>query len=910
MRPLLLALLTGALVVALLGAFGTIPPLGAWLDPLDGLYRTARVAETPDEATLDLPGLEGEVTVVRDARGVPHIFADNDLDAVRALGYVVAQDRLFQLNLTPRLPAGRLAEAFGPDLVEADRFLRRTGMELGARRNLERIEREDGLELAILEAFADGVNAYTDALDPRDLPLEFHLLDLEPERWTPLHTLRVQQAMNYDLSWWTDKPDYTQLRNELGAEEYARLFPSPAPLYTPIVPGTGTLRPADLQRGVVPPDSLIPDSLFLMPELPSESTPSDTTSGDPPPADATPADATPADTTSGSDRFAWTDLADRFPDGILGRGAEVPGKGSNSWAVNGARSATGRPVLANDMHLSLTLPAIWYECRLVTPTMDVYGVAIPGAPLPVAGFTDAVAWGFTNTGSDQIDHYRLTLSDDGTQYRYDGRWLDIDLIPDTIRVKGADPVATTLAVTHWGPIMEQVPVPVAVQWTAHHPARSMQALWDMVHADGMDAFQEALRLWGAPMQNVTAASADGSIAIRSAGAFPIRRGGSGVGLLDGASTDGDWVAMVPFEALPTVIDPESGYVFSANQPPTGEADTTYLGHDWREGFRALRIEELLRGQPAHTPNQVASYHSDVRAVQHGLYVPLLDTLSGLSAEAAVARDAIVRWDGVADLDAEGALPLALVLQQLSELGWDEFDGRSMRPGDLALYRRLVEDPGARWWDIQATLSLENRDDLLRAALEATADTLAARYGSDPAGWTWGAHHMVEFQHLTQSEALQPLWRGPYPHPGFSRSVAPGTGSLRGDWTSFTTTHAASWRMVVEFTPSGPVGRGVYPGGQSGNPLSQHYDDAIETWRAFDYYDLLRPASPDAVPDGQRLTLTPAAPPAPSQETPDPGDSDPGDSDPGGASTEPASDSVATGDTSAVNEARTDTLGAE
>ncbi|MEL6704809.1 MAG: penicillin acylase family protein [Bacteroidota bacterium] len=906
MRPLLLALLTGAVVVALLGAFGTIPRVGAWLDPLDGLYRTARAAATPDEATLDLPGLEGPVTVVRDARGVPHIFAEHDLDAVQALGYVVAQDRLFQLNLTPRMPAGRLAEAFGPDLVETDRFLRRTGMELGARRNLERIEQEGGLELALLEAFAVGVNAYTDALDPRDLPLEFRLLDLAPERWTPLHTLRVLQAMSYDLSWWTDKAGYTQLRDELGTEEYERLFPSLAPLYAPVVPGTGALRPADLQRGTVPPDSLVPDSLFLLPDTPS-------------------APLQPADTTSASDGFAWADIVARFPDGILGRGAEVPGKGSNSWAVNGTRSATGRPVLANDMHLALTLPAIWYECRLVTPSMDVYGVTIPGAPLPVAGFTDAVAWGFTNTGSDQVDHYRLTLSDDGTQYRYDGRWLDIDLVPDTIHVKGGDPIPTTLGVTHWGPILEQVPEPVAVQWTAHRPARTMQALWDMIHADGMDAFQEALRSWDTPMQNVTVASADGSIAIRSTGAYPIRRGGSGAGLLDGASTDGDWVAMVPFEALPTVIDPESGYVFSANQPPTGEADTTYLGHDWREGFRALRIEQLLDGQLSHTPNQVASYHGDVRAVQHGLYVPLLDTLSGLSAEAAAARDAIVRWDGVADLDAEGALPLALFLRQLDALGWDEFDGRELRPGDLTLYRRLIEDPGARWWDIQFTLGLENRDDLLRAALEAAARVLSNRYGPEPADWTWGEHHAVEFQHLTQSEALRPLWRGPYPHPGFSRSVAPGTGSLRGGWTSFTTTHAASWRMVVEFTASGPVGRGVYPGGQSGNPLSTHYDDAIDVWRSFDYFDLQRPVSPDAVPEGRRLTLTPAAgavdEPAPTQDSTDSGDTPPSDAAADGSTavdtvsgdtvsgdTVP-SDTVRT-DTVRTDTVRTDTLGAE
>ncbi|MEM9998498.1 MAG: penicillin acylase family protein, partial [Bacteroidota bacterium] len=882
MRALLLALTTGALVVALTGAFGALPPLGHWLDPHDGLYCTARAAHAAPTGTLDLPGLDAPVEVVRDARGVPHIFARTDLDAVRALGYVVAQDRLFQLNLTPRLPAGRLAEAFGPDLVETDRFLRRTGMLHGARLNLDRIREEDGIEWALLNAFADGVNAYTTALAPEDLPLEFHLLDLEPELWTPLHTLLVLQAMNYDLSWWTDKPDYTRLQDELGDEEYARLFPTPAPLYTPIVPGTGALRPADLMPGQMAATPL--DTLQTRPDaLPSDILPSDSVAVDSAAVDTTTFDPVEADTTGGVDGFAerpntWQQVQEALrKHGVLGRGAEIPGKGSNAWAVNGTRSATGRPILANDMHLSLTLPAIWYEVRLATPTMDVYGVTIPGAPLPVAGFTEHNAWGFTNTGSDQIDHYRLALTEDGTQYRYQDRLLDIDLVPDTVRVKGEDALLDTLAFTHWGPVLSTEslraePEPVAIQWTAHRPARTLRALWEMAHATSFDGFQEALRFWDAPMQNVTVASADGSIAIRSSGAFPIRKGGSGAGLLDGSTDEGEWVAMVPFEALPYVRDPETGYVFSANQPPVGPQDTTYFGHDWREGYRALRIEKLLAGQTSHTPDDLAAYHGDVLAVQHRLFVPLLDTLDGLSDEAAVALDAIRQWDGVADLDAGGALPLALFMQRLRALAWDEFEGRGLAPGELTLYRHLIEAPEARWWDIQATLALEDRDDLLRAALEAATDTLAARFGTDPEGWMWGDHHTVEFQHLTQSEALRPLWRGPYAHPGFARTVAPGTGSLRGDWTGLTTTHAASWRMVVEFGPNGPVARGVYPGGQSGNPLSPHYDDAIETWRAFGYFDLERPASPDAVPDGQRLTLNPAVqapltPALPGEETP-------------------------------------------
>ncbi len=374
-RLRLLVVLVGtlALLAALLAAGGTRitgqPPLAALLDPVDGLYRHARHTDRSGEAGFALAGLDGTVEVVRDERGVPHIYAQSDRDAIRAFGYVTAQDRLFQMDFIPRVASGRLSEAVGEAALDYDRSLRETGMDWGARRNLARIEEEGGVALDVLTWYAEGVNAYLDALAPNDLPLEFQLLGYTPDRWSPLQTLRMLQYMAHNLSYDEREPELSAVRAKMDAASFDRLFPEHSPLVVPIVPTPG---------GGAAPDRRV--------------------------------EPYPADTLARK----LTGLAEGF----------IPGKGSNNWAVAGARSATGMPILAGDMHLQLTLPAIWYEAHLVTPTMNSYGVAVPGAPLPVEAFNDHLGWTFTNTGADQIDHYALTVNPAGTQYLYDGLWHD------------------------------------------------------------------------------------------------------------------------------------------------------------------------------------------------------------------------------------------------------------------------------------------------------------------------------------------------------------------------------------------------------------------------------------------------------------------------------------------------------
>ena len=862
--PLVLATALAAALLFVLKGGGWDVPIGDWLDPVDGVYRTARLGVHPARAEADVAGLGAAVRVVRDGRGVPHIFAQSLPDASAALGYVVAQDRLFQLDFQPRVAAGRLAELFGPDQLQTDRYLRRTGMAWAARRDAARIREEGGPELEVVEAFARGVNAYLATLTPADYPIEMRLLGYAPEPWSLEKTLLLQQLMHFDLTFNTDRASYGPLEAALGAD-FRTLYPEPGPFYAPILPSAAARPPASiapLDTAAAPVQGRVRRRYRPLPSI-----------GDPAIAPALPEllPTRPLPLPRGLDSLGTSSVGATDPLRLVAaavRGGEHPlvsvgyeweGKGSNSWAVFGTRSASGQPVLANDMHLRLSLPSVWYEAHLATPEANVYGVTFPGAPLPVAAFTDYVAWGFTNSGADQIDHYRVTLDAGRTRYRHDGEWRSLELLADTIRVAGEEAVLDTLRFTHWGPLLFEDD-PVAIQWTAHRPNRALRALHGMATARSAGAFERALRDWDGPMQNVLYATRDGDVRIRAAGLLPIRAGGSGAGLLDGDSTAGDWTGFVPFDQMPAADTPRRGYLFSANQPPAGPEFPYYLGHDWRAAYRSLRIDSLLSRTPRHRASDLRRYQADVHAVQRDLFGPLLARLDGLDDRTAALRDLLVRWDGEAGLDRNEPLAYMLFLDALEKAVWDEWEALDQaapealaplpRPSQPALYNLLATDPMSRWFDEVSTAAPESADDMLRQALTAAGDSLRRSFGADPDSWRWGAHHTVEFQHLTRSDRLQALWRGPFPFPGFEDTVSPGGGR--------TTRHSASWRVVVDFSDGEPRGRGVYPGGQSGNPFSQQYDLHIPVYLANGYYELERPATVEGVSvPAATLVLRPA-----------------------------------------------------
>jgi penicillin amidase len=822
---IMLGMGAAGLLFALQHRFGSVPPMGVMLDPGDGLYRTARQARYPDRVTLRIDALEDSVTIVRDERGVPHIFAENDLDAVAALGYMAARDRLFQLDFVTRVAAGRLSAALGPSMLDTDRYLLRTGMEMGARRTWQRIRENDGIEKRIVEAYVAGVNARLERLAPQELPLEFRLLGYAPDPYTPMDVMRLLQYMTFNLTYDTDSPAYAALRQAMTGRAFRRLYPRDQDLYVPIVPPSG--------------DDSVGENAATSP---SKTVETFRGTGE-------------TFRRNVSTAFSGDTFIQQHPYAI--RNTQYA-KGSNNWAVGPRRSATGAPILAGDMHLDLTLPSIWYEAHLATPSMNTYGVTTPGAPLPIAAFNNYVGWTLTNVGADQIDHYALELDSSGTRYRYEGAWRPIRTVVDTIPVVGAAPVLDTLRYAHWGPVIQndapRTGAPVAVQWVGHEASTSLRALWGMNHARSEAEMQEAMRSWDTPSQNILVADRKGAISIRSTGLLPVRRGGHGAGLLDGSTDRFAWTGRIPFGELPHARNPKRGYLMSANQQPTDSSYRYYLDHDWRNGFRSLRIDSLLNRKPRHAVSDLARYQSDVRVVQRDLFAPLLDTLGGpLPLRADSLRRMLTRWNGEATLDRPEPLAMWVFMSELRSLAWDEpvFAGR-IEPKTWRLRELLVERPASRWLDVQATpRGREDAAGLLRRALVVAADTLAARYGWNPTGWRWGDHQRVVFEHLTGSEALRALWRGPEPWPGFRSTLSPSQ-PLR-------TTHSASWRVVVDFSTTPPRGYGVYPGGQSGNPFSRLYDRHLATYLDFRYYELRKPQTPSAMDEehvASRLVLQP------------------------------------------------------
>lgn len=763
---------------------GGIAPLGNLIDPARGLYHNARIAEHDSREVKVVSALIDGVTIERDERGIPHIFATSDRDAIVALGYVTAQDRLFQMDFVSRVAAGRMSEIFGPGSVEADKYLRATGMNWAAKQITQAHAQEQGLDYDLMVWFSEGVNAFINNLSYAERPFEFKLFGYAPEKHTPRHTILLMQYFNFDLSFESDDVAYGLAQARLSPEDYAELYPRHSTRYKPIIPS----------EAIASKNSI---------------------------------------STMGNTSIASSDalvLLKRMQGTLRGYGIEGfhPSKGSNNWAVTGERSVTGSPVLAGDMHQSLTLPSIWYEAHLATPFMNTYGVLSPGVPMLVEAFNDHVAWTYTNSGLDGIDHYLLRLSEDERSYEFDGDWIPLQMVPDTIHVKGEQAIIDTLVLSHLGPVVRDSSTAVAIKWVAHEKSHMMTALWEMNRAKDAAQLDSALRNWHSPAQNILYADTKGTIGIRVAGIAPLRGSGHGIGFLDGSTSTTEWVGNIPFDEMPSAVNPPHGYLTSTNQQPTTADYPYYLNHDWQAAYRSLRIDTLLSSKQQHSIEDMKNYQADFYVGQYDAFVPLLDSLSSLSPQAEAVRSALTEWDGFAEGETAGPLALHEYLIALKRLTWDEpvFVDLPV-PSETVLLTLLNRE--SKWLDIQETPAIEDAEALMAEALEEASSALLNQYGDD---WKWTSHHQVIFRHLTQTPALDMFWRGPYAYPGYDETLGPGDG--------LEVTHSASWRVVVDFSSNPPEGVGIYAGGQSGNPLSRHYDLQIQDYLNYNYYPLHKP----------------------------------------------------------------------
>jgi penicillin amidase len=786
-------LLAGLVLALLIGVsvwpVGPLPRLGDFLDPVHGVWTVAGQAELPDRAHAAIAGLAGPVTVHYDSRAVPHIFAGTELDAIRALGYVVAKDRLFQMELQWRAGAGRLTELLGPRLLDVDVESRRLGLADAANSRFQSLP-PDSRGRRLLEAFSDGVNARIHELGPQDLPLEYHLLGRRPSVWQPINSLNLLGRMGWTLALSEHEEHQQQARALIGPAAADALYPVHSPVQEPIVPN-GQLVPR-LDATPIP-----------APERPESA------------ARSSPAADQPVRAALAADAGLFDAL------------------GSNNWAVGPARTAAGHALLAGDQHLDLTLPSIWYEAHLVVAdSLDVYGVTIPGAPGILIGFNRDLAWTFTNTEADVRDRYAEVVDDAShpRHYRVDGVWRPLRLEPERyLDAKGRLILEDTLGFTHRGPLTSDGAGHwVSTRWTVLESGHELEAFSRAARARTVQGWLDSMASYQAPAQNMLVADRAGTIAIRSTGRFPLRPVVRGDLIQRGDTSAADWTGDWPVSALPQAVDPVQGYLASANQEPVDpRVNPKYLGANWYTPWRAIRINQLLRADSQVTPDAMRRYQTDPGSPAADLFVPAFFR----AARRYPARDTLQRaaqllaqWDRRYTRDNTRAVLYEEAMRQLQKLLWDELTWAGPHgpptppfPG-LGVVAELLQDPSNPWWDNGGTRDVvEDRDRTLADALVAAYAETVRRYGApDSGGWRWESIRHDNIYHLLRIPALSAL---DVPVQGGSSTLNPSSGSG---------TFGPSWRMVVELAP---VIRawGIYPGGQSGNPASSRYLDRVSAW---------------------------------------------------------------------------------
>jgi penicillin amidase len=827
--------------------------------------------QTNGEIALD--GLGAKVSVVRDARGIPHIEADNVTDLFRGQGFVTAQDRFFTMDLRRHVTAGRLAELVGTAGLASDRLIRTMGWRQVAEQSLPLLAPSTR---AALNAYAEGVNDYLQrASDASDLGLEYPALETSlgayrPEKWSATDSLAWLTAMAFDL-----KGNYAgeltrgRLAALLDPAMVASIYPSfESTAHAPILSGADW-QPGNLY-GHVSPGSVGP------PAQPVASS----TDSLPPGSAAALAEAQAA------------------LDGLSPLAGAGEGIGSNSWVLGPSHSASGKPLLANDPHLSTSMPGIWYQtslrCRTVTPECpyDVTGFAFAGFPGVIVGHNAAIAWGVTNLAPDVTDFYLEKV--DGDTYLRDGQQVPLSTSTEQIKVRGGEDVTLVVRKTGHGPILgDVVPAAAAVgakpvvsgvvqnegyavslAWTGLTPTTTADAVLGFDAATSFTDFRKAARSFAVPSQNLVYADVHGHIGYQAPGLIPIRRpstAGYPPGYLPAPGWDSqwDWTGYVPFDSLPWAYDPPEGVIVAANQQVTA-TPTPFLTTEWDYGYRAARISDLLAQGGPLTAEQMSSIQTDTRNTFAPTLVKALlaidlggDTFTG------EARDLLAGWDGSQPADDSEASAAAAYFNAVwSHLLADTFDDQlpdGMRADGGARWwaavTKLLADSGNLWWDDKRTPGLvENRDEMLRRALVEARLDLTKRLGVNPQDWSWGKLHTLTLAHpVLGSASSSGLVRAVFNRGAIAM---PGGGGIvdATSWDAavgFDVVAAPSMRMVVDL---GNLDSSTWVNqtGASGHAFDTHYSDQVDTWAAGGTYPWPFTTAAVTAARDDLLTLVPKA----------------------------------------------------
>ncbi|MFG2495015.1 penicillin acylase family protein [Streptomyces caniferus] len=859
---------------------------------------TVRASLPQTTGSLKLPGLTNPVDVVRDANGIPQIYADTDEDLFRAQGYVQAQDRFWEMDVRRHMTSGRLSEMFGKSQVKTDSFLRTLGWHDVAQKEYD--TKLSPSTKKYLQSYSAGVNAYLKDHEGSAVSLEYAALDFQndykPEKWTPVDSVAWLKAMAWDLRGnMQEEIDRSLMTSRFTPEQIAQLYPA---------------YPYKRNKPIVQDGAVDPATKKFSPKGSANSTPAGAAAG------------------LQSGLSALSETTDKIP-ALLGPNGN--GIGSNSWVVSGAHTTTGKPLLANDPHLAPQMPSLWYQmglhCRSTGPkcNYDVSGFTFSGMPGVVIGHNQDVSWGMTNLGADVTDLYLEKVNSDG--YLYDNKQQPFITRKETIKVADGESHQITVRSTNNGPIVsdrdgeianvgKDAPVgnaapdrgdgyAVSLRWTALNPGKSMDAVFELNRAKDWNGFRKAAEHFEVPSQNLIYADTKGNIGYQAPGRIPVR--GKGDGTFDGTFPAPGWdpryrwTGYIPQKALPYEYNPQRGYIVTANQAVTDEKYPYLLTKDWGYGSRSQRINDLIESKIKDggkvSTDDMQAFQKDNSSEVARLLTPYLTKIDIKDKYVRDAQQLLDGWDFTQEPDSAAAAYFNAVWRNTLKLAFGNKMPKELRPdgqcltvrpadetgpadendkyirecgerdGDTAqpdggdrwyeVVRGILDDPNNAWWkteDRPGRPGDKNRDQLLAHAMKDARYELTSKLGKNIDNWSWGRLHQMFLKNQTLGTDgpgfLQGLFnRGPWNVGGGEAAVdATGWNAAGG----YKVTWVPSMRMVVNLGDL-DKSRWINLTGASGHAYDAHYYDQTDKWAKG---DLLPWAySEDAVKKAGKDTLT-------------------------------------------------------
>ncbi|MCF8231019.1 MAG: penicillin acylase family protein [Bacteroidales bacterium] len=749
---------------------------------LGGIYYFNKISHQalPDyDKNISLNQVAHPVKVKRDSLAVPHVYAQNEKDLYTAVGYLMAQDRLWQMDFFRRVTQGRLSQIFGERVLDIDILMRSLRIP-----EKSELVKETSTEKVInaLKAFSSGVNQYIES-HRSELPPEFELLGYQPERWKPVHSINLLGFMAWDLSpGWDIEIALYKISKAVSKEKYKLLIPV-----------------LEDQESIIYPAYEHP----------------------------------------GKGKESLSHLKEVM-DSMEKMGLTIF-TGSNNWAVSGSKSETGKPLLANDMHLGLTAPGLWYQMhQVVAGKMNVTGVVLPGAPFVISGHNDTISWGMTNMMVDDMDFYLETINPkDSTEYLVNSEWKSMDVIKEQIPVKGGDTIEKHIRYTHRGPIvssMKDVGEPISMRWGGNEYSNELRSVYLLNHASDWKGFKNAVRSFKSVSQNIAYADIHGNIGMYCCGGVPIVEG-KGVGIYPGDTTQYDWKGMVPFEELPNVYNPEKGYVSSANNKTVTAEYPYHISHWFDLAPRISRINNVLEQDKKFSVEDLTALQTDFKSeLVSGLKPEILKytkEMKNLSSREETAREILENWENEYKAANVGAAIFEqfyltfvknLVRDELGQGIYREYISSKILVRNLM--KNIWENPESAWCDNVNTPGVKEQfPGIIRESFRESIALLTEKMGETPAVWQWGKIHNLILKHplARDNDMVEKIFdmnQGPFEVGGSFHTVG---------CYGYSNTHpfevnfGASQRHVYS-TADWDSSRSVIPTGISGIPASEHYRD--------------------------------------------------------------------------------------